>query len=97
VAGTSASIRFEFIERTASQALRAFLGSDDVLQDEPSAMVRGDFRGKCGHEAAGFVQADGAENGARGKVAIASIDHVGADDVDRRTGGAQHRLSHRTH
>jgi len=51
--------------------------------------VRGQLGRIGGHHGAGFVQADRAENGARSKVAIAAVDHFGADDVNRHIGGAQ--------
>ena len=90
-------IGFHFIERAAGKKLLAFLGADDVLQDEARAMLRGQLGRIGGHHGAGFVQADRAENGARSKVAIAAVDHFGADDVNRHIGGAQNRLGHRTH
>ena len=65
--------RFHFVQRPAGQKLRALLGPDHMLQNQARAVLRGQFRGKRCHHSAGLVQAGGAENGARGKVAITAV------------------------
>src|ERR1035441_10856613 len=43
------------------------------------------------------MQADSTEDGAGGKVAIGAVNDLGTDDEDRRSSGAQDRLSDRAH
>ncbi len=88
--------RFHLVERAAGKKLGAVLGPDNMLQNQARPVLRGQFRGKCRDHLAGLMQADGAENAARGEVAVAAVHHLGADDEDRRSSGAQDRFSHRT-
>ena len=88
---------FDFIEGTAGEEFSAILWTDNVLQNQAGLMLRGKLGGKSGQDRAGLMQADGAKNGARGKVAITTVNDIRADDEDRRSGGAQYRFGHRTY
>ena len=86
---------FDLVERAAGQNFGAVLGADDVLQDESRAMLGGQFGGKGGDDNASLSHANGGENGADGEVAIAAVNRLGADDIDRRGCGAQNGFSDR--
>src|SRR5579872_1205612 len=57
-------------------------------------VLKGEFGCEVGDNEAALNKADGAEDGARGEVAIRAVNHFGADDEDRNIGAAQDGFSY---
>ena len=88
-------IALDLVDGAAGKNLGAILGPDHVLQDKPRIVLHGQFGGEAGDHVTGLKQADGAEDGAGGEVAIFSVHDLGADDEDGDLGSSQNGLGHR--
>src|SRR5579871_2437613 len=88
-------VGFEIGDGAAGQDVVGFLRLDDVLQNQPRAMLGGQFGCEGRDDVAGIEQAERAKDGVGGVMAVAAVHHLGTDNIDGNAGAAQYGLGHR--
>ena len=85
----------DVLDRAPREDIAGFLRFDDVLQDQAGAVLGSELSGVRGHYVAGIEQTERAKDGPGGELAGGAVDHLGADDVNRHRGSAQHGFGNR--